>query len=163
MIREAGNAAILSISLERFNQLAAPFVLTPHAASFWVGSDGTNLYIAVVSETPPGGQLLARFVPLPQDGDARTWLDDSIELVLDPLRHDPLRRRLYHANINAKGAINDTAYKLAGGGEAWRGHWRIANQTVGDRWHFEAALPLADLGSRSASMRTKPRPSSSTL
>ncbi len=120
--------------------------LAPLEAAFWLGCDGKELFLAVVSETPPGGQLLARFVPLPQDGDARTWLDDSIEMVLDPLRHDPARRRLYHANINAKGAINDTAYKLGGGGEAWRGNWRIANQIVGDRWHFEAALPLADMG-----------------
>ncbi|NLF68218.1 MAG: hypothetical protein GX575_04095 [Candidatus Anammoximicrobium sp.] len=120
--------------------------LAPVEAAFWLGCDGQELLLAVVSETPPGGQLLARFAPLPQDGDARTWLDDSIEMVFDPLRHDPARRRLYHANINAKGAINDTAYKLGGGGEAWRGNWRIANQIIGDRWHFEAALPLADMG-----------------
>jgi len=119
--------------------------LAPLEAAFWLGCDGKELFLAVVSETPPGGQLLARFVPLPQDGDARTWLDDSIEMVFDPLRHDPPRRRLYHANINTKGAINDTAYKLGGGGEAWRGNWRIANQIIGDRWHFEAALPLADM------------------
>jgi hypothetical protein len=129
--------------------------LAPLEAAFWIGCDGKELFLAVVSETPPGGQLLARFVPLPQSGDARTWLDDSIELVLDPLRHDPARRRLYHANINAKGAINDTAYNLGGGGEAWRGNWRIANQIVGDRWHFEAALPLADMGVTEADL-TRP-------
>ena len=129
--------------------------LAPLEAAFWLGCDGKELFLAVVSETPPGGQLLARFVPLPQDGDARTWLDDSIEMVLDPLRHDPARRRLYHANINAKGAINDTAYKLGGGGEAWRGNWRMANQIVGDRWHFEAALPLADMGVTEADL-TRP-------
>lgn len=120
--------------------------LAPLDAAFYLGCDGVELVFAVVSETPPGGRLLARFVPLPRDGDARTWLDDSIELVLDPLRHDPARRRLYHANVNAKGAINDTAYRVAGGGEAWRGRWRMANEVIGDRWHFEAALPLADMG-----------------
>ena len=126
--------------------------LAPLEAAFWLGCDGKELFIAVVSETPPGGRLLARFVPLPQDADARTWLDDSIELVFDPLRHDAARRRLYHANINAKGAINDTAYRLDGGGEAWRGKWRIANQIIGDRWHFEAALPLADMGVSAADL-----------
>ena len=126
--------------------------LSPLDAAFWLGCDGKELFIAAVSETPPGGQLLARFVPLPQEGDARTWLDDSIEMVFDPLRHDAARRRLYHANINALGAISDAAYRVSGGGEAWRGHWRIANQIIGDRWHFEAALPLADMGVTAADL-----------
>ena len=122
-------------------------MLSPQEASFWVGCDGKEIFLAVVSETPPGGKLLARVNPMPQDGDARTWMDDSIELVLDPLHTDSSpRRKLYHANLNAKGAISDTAYLPGGGGEAWRGKWRIANKVIGDRWHFEAALPLKDMG-----------------
>lgn len=122
-------------------------MLSPHEASFWVGCDGKEIFFAVVSETPPGGKLLASANPMPQDGDARTWSDDSIELILDPLHtEDSNRRRIYHANLNSKGAINDTAYLVGGGGEAWRGKWRIANRILGDRWHFEAALPLKDMG-----------------
>jgi hypothetical protein len=122
-------------------------VLAPLEAAFWVGCDGTNLFLAVVSETPPGGKLLANIAPLPDDRDARTWLDDSIELVLDPLPDAPPgQRRLYHANINARGAINDTIYIVGGSAEAWRGRWRTVSRVIGDRWHFELALPLADLG-----------------
>lgn len=125
-------------------------MLAPLDASFWVGSDGTQLYIAVVSAVPPCGKLLARVVPLPEDRDARTWLDDSIELVLDPMPTAPIgQRRLFHANINAKGAIHDMIYVAGGSAEPWRGHWRTASQIIGDRWHFELALPLADLGVRS--------------
>jgi hypothetical protein len=121
--------------------------LAPLAAGFWIGCDGTNLCLAVVSETPPGGKLLANVAPLPDDRDARTWLDDSIELVLDPIPDAPAgQRRLYHANINARGAINDTVYVVGGSAEAWRGHWRTASRVIGDRWHVELALPLADLG-----------------
>ena len=59
---------------------------------------------------------------------------DSIEIVLDPLRSDTTgKRRLYHANINSRGAINDTAYLPSGTGEAWRGHWRLASKVIGDR------------------------------
>ncbi|MBI4025290.1 MAG: hypothetical protein HY360_09945 [Verrucomicrobia bacterium] len=130
--------------MERF--AGADGQLSPQEASFWVGCDGKELFVAVVSETPPDGKILSRVPPLPEDGDARTWSDDSIELVLDPLRADTSgRRRLYHANLNALGAINDTAYTLSGGGEAWRGHWRTASKVVGNRWHFEAALPLKDM------------------
>src|SRR5205085_2432343 len=81
--------------------------------------DGKELFIAVISETPPGGKILQRVTPQPESGDARTWMDDSIELVLDPLHTDATsgRRRLYHANINARGAINDTAF-VPGGSRA---------------------------------------------
>jgi len=128
--------------------------LAPLAVSFWVGCDGKELFVAMVSETPPGGKLLARFNPLPGNGDARTWLDDSIELVFDPLRTAAAGvRKLYHANLNAKNAIHDTAYTVGGSAEAWRGNWRLASQIVGDRWYFEAALPLQDMGVTAADLR----------
>ncbi len=130
--------------MERF--AGADGLLSPQEASFWVGCDGKELFIAVVSETPPGGKLLARVPPLAESGNARTWEDDSVELVLDPLHTDTSgRRRLYHANLNSLGAINDRAYVPGGGGEAWRGNWRTASKVIGDRWHFEIALPLADM------------------
>jgi hypothetical protein len=130
----------------RMERFAWAGVLSPQEASFWVGCDGKELFIAVVSETPPSGKILARVRPMPEEGDARTWMDDSIELVLDPLPQDRSgRRRLYHANLNSLGAINDTAYIPGGSGEAWRGRWRTASKIIGDRWHFEVALPLADM------------------
>src|ERR1043166_5297117 len=68
----------------RMERFAWQGVLSPQEASFWVGSGGKTLCIAVVRETPPGGKILPRVHPMAEDGDARTWLDDSIELVLDP-------------------------------------------------------------------------------
>ncbi len=132
---------------DRMEGLGCGAMLSPLEAGFWIGSDGKELFVAVVSETPPGGSLLSRFSPLPENGDARTWLDDSVEMVLDPAPGAPAgSRRLYHANINAKGAIHDMAYVVGGTAEPWRGGWRTASRIVGDRWHFEAALPLKDLG-----------------
>lgn len=142
-----------ALRMERFCGVREP-LLTGGEASFWVGCDGTKLYIAVVSETAPGGQLLQRVVPAPQDGDARVWLDDSVELVLDPLRAETGdRRRLYHAILNARGAIYDQRHALTGGGEAWRGHWELASKVIGERWHMEIALPLADLGVAAADLK----------
>ena len=90
---------------------------------------------------------MARVAPLPDERDARTWLDDSVELVLAPEPAAPPGKcRLYHANINARGAIHDTLYVVGGNAAPWRGHWRTASKIMGDRWHFELALPLADLG-----------------
>jgi hypothetical protein len=130
--------------MERFGKKAA---LAPLEASFWVGSDGKELFLAVVSETPPGGKLLSRIVPLPDGRNARTWLDDSVELVLDPTPAAPAgQRRLFHVNINARGAIYQTAYVVGGNAMVWRGNWRIGSQIIGDRWHLELALPLKDLG-----------------
>lgn len=137
--------------MERF--AGADGRLSPQEASFWIGCDAKEIFVAVVSETPPGGRMLSQVTPLPEAGDARTWSDDSVEMVLDPLRADTRgRRRLYHANLNARGAINDTAYSPGGGGEAWRGRWRTASAVAGDRWHFEAALPLADMGVEEADL-----------
>jgi hypothetical protein len=130
--------------MERFGKKES---LVPLEASFWVGSDGKELFLAVVSETPPGGKLLSRIVPLPDGRNARTWLDDSVELVLDPNPAAPAgQRRLFHANINARGAIHQTAYLVGGNAMVWQGNWRIASKIIGDRWHLELALPLKDLG-----------------
>ena len=99
------------------------------------------------SETAPGGNLLNRANPLPGGANnAAVFRDDCFELVLDPLRHDVARRRLYHVIVNAKGAMTTTAYKLDGGGEGWRGGWQTRSRIAGDCWEFEASVPLADLG-----------------
>lgn len=120
--------------------------LEPRQASFWVGSDGKELFIAMISQTPPGGRLLSRVNPAPGDRDAPAWLDDSVEVTLESPRVDTAgRRQTYRATINAKGAIDDQCRLSDGGVEPWRGHWRLASQVVGDRWHFEAVLPLADV------------------
>lgn len=120
--------------------------LAPQEATFRLAADADELFIAVVTETPPGGRLLSRVNPLPGDTDARTFLDDSIELVIDPLRDDKTARRLiYHAIINSRGAIYDQAYLPAGGGTAWRGQWRVASKVIEDRWHIELALPWKDM------------------
>src|SRR4029079_15353889 len=129
--------------MERF--CTTVVALSPQDSSFWLGCDGKELFIAVRSQTPPGGKILSRVTPLPENGDARTWTDDSIEMILDPLHTDASgRRRIYHANINAKGAINDTAYSPSGGGEAWRGHSPLASKVVGEQWHLGAAVQHTD-------------------
>ncbi len=122
-------------------------LLQPPDAEFLVGSDGKDLFIAVVSQTPPQGLLLNRVRPAPEGGNARVWVDDTIELLLDPLPGvGGDRERIYQGAFNAQGAIWDTAYLHEGGGANWRGNWRIGSAVHGEQWHFEIALPLADMG-----------------
>lgn len=122
--------------------------LTGGEAAYWVGCDGEKIYVAVVSETRPGGVLTSKVRPAPEGGDARTFIDDSVEMVFDPPWEEAggEPRRMYHAIINANGAIYDQAHLAGGGGTAWRADWEIANVVKGNRWRFECAIPLSDLG-----------------
>jgi hypothetical protein len=129
--------------MERFGR-SAP--LSPQQASFWVGADSQNLYIAIRSETPPGGQILQRANPLPGDTDARSYADDSVEIYLCPNPDAPsAEQRVYQGIFNAKNAIYDQLL-TAGGGRAWRGDWVVKSSVAGDHWDCEIALSWKDVG-----------------
>jgi hypothetical protein len=129
--------------MERFGR-SAP--LSPQQASFWVGGDAQNLYIAVRTETPPNGQILQRANQLPGDTDARPFDDDSIEIYLCPNPTAPAAEQLVYQGIfNARSAIYDQLF-TASGGQAWRGNWQIKNSVNGDHWDCEIALPWKDVG-----------------
>jgi hypothetical protein len=129
---------------DRMERFGRPAPLSPQEASFWIGATEKELFIAVVSETPPGGKLLARTAPPPDESDAQNFLDDSVEIVLDPWRRGPAEKReIYHAIFNSRGAIYDMSY-AAKGAQPWRGHWRIGTKVIGDRWHLELAVPWSD-------------------
>jgi len=124
--------------MERFGR-SGP--LSAQKASFWVGGDAQNLYVAVRSETPHGGQILRRANPLPGDTDARSFEDDSIEVYLCPDPDAPATGRfVYQGIFNARGAVYDQLF-TANGGQAWRGDWQIKNSITDDYWDCEIALP----------------------
>ncbi len=129
--------------MERFGR---PHPLSPQKAGFWIGADEQNLYLAVRTETPPGGQLLQRANPLPGDTDARSFEDDSIELYFS-LNPDAVgaQQRIYQGIFNAKGAIYDQLITPSGA-ESWRGRWNIKNSTADDYWSCEISIPWSDLG-----------------
>ncbi len=120
--------------------------LTGGKTSFWVGCDNRKLYIAMISETAPGGKLLARVAPV-KDGNSRAYLDDNVEFILNPTPDAPKEEKfIYHAIINVKGAVYKQKYAAEHGGENWLGELEIKNRIIGDRWHFECAIPLQVLG-----------------
>lgn len=121
--------------------------LAPWTVHFWVGADRRELFIAMVSATPPGGKLLARVNPMPPGVNAHpAMVDDTVEILVAPSPHRK-GGRVYEAILNAKGAIWQAAFRKSGGSAlAWQGHWRVANRIIDNRWHFEAAIPWRDFG-----------------
>ncbi len=120
--------------------------LAPLPAHFWVGGNARDLFIAVVSATPPGGRLLARGNPMPPGVNAMVGLDDDVEVWVDS-SPGAKQGTVYAAIVNARGAIWQEAFKTNGGGApAWQGHWRIGSKVIGNRWNLELAIPWRDLG-----------------
>lgn len=121
--------------------------LTPQKGEFWLGADEQNLYVAVRTETPPGGKLLARANPV--DGGASinaVFADDAIEVRVIPDTDAPAtERRLYLALFNARGTVADSVTTLRGGVK-WHGNWKVKNSIKDEYWHSEIALPWADIG-----------------
>jgi len=127
-------------------------VLCPREAVFWVGSDGSDVYVAIQTEAPPDGRLVTRAVP-DAAGDLRAaFLDDSIELVLDPKRdRSGGDRSYYHLITNARGALFDWAVDPGNRQNPMSLNWRVPDWQMRERvvdgwWHVEIAVPVSSLG-----------------
>ncbi len=126
--------------------------LKSREAIFWAGSDGRNLYLAMKSELPPGGEILNRAVP---DGDRDIMAalnDDSVELVIHPhLGATAGDRRYFHLIVNARGAMFDRSFDEASPQNAINTAWRLKNWQYQSGfadgwWQVEMAIPLAEIG-----------------
>ena len=129
--------------------LSAGAMLAPWTAHFWVGGNAQDLLVAVVTQTPPGGKLLARVNPMPAGMNAHIiTVDDDVEILVAPLdKNGQGRGTVYQLIVNAKGAIWQNAFRSRGAGaKAWHGHWKIANKVVGNRWNLQVAIPWKDFG-----------------
>ncbi len=120
--------------------------LMPQPARFWVGGDTRHLFVAVVSDTPPGDKVIARAVPV-AGGNARgVYKDDAVEIWVDP-SPDNARGLIYQTLINAKAATEQYTYGKGGANPgAWRGRWRVSSKIADNRWLLEAAIPWSDFG-----------------
>ena len=67
----------------------------------WVAYDDEGLYVAFHCPHPPGAALKTEAT----QHDGRTWLDDSIEVFLDP-RHQ--HREYFQVCVNSQGIIRDS-------------------------------------------------------
>ena len=125
--------------------------LSGRYGDFWLGCDGTTLYIAVKSETPPDGSVLTRAVPHPKNDVTAAFHDDCLELVLDPKRGRPSgSRTYYHIITNARGALYDRAVDPDNRQNPMDVGWRLQGLALKTHvhdgwWHVEMAIPLASL------------------
>jgi len=118
--------------------------LAPQQASFWVGADNENLYLAVRSETPPGGKILKRANPIKSGAStSAVAADDRIEIRIVP-EPEAADRKLFMGLVNAKDAI---AYSVSSqrGGIKWDGKWKVSNSIQDDFWDSEIAIPWKEL------------------
>ncbi|MEA3402639.1 MAG: DUF6067 family protein [Armatimonadota bacterium] len=101
----------------------------------WIAYDDEALYVAFQCPHPGGADLKADATE--HDGD--TWLDDSIEVFLDPWHeHDDY----YQLCVNCLGVIRDTHRKDT----AWESGATASVQRRDDRWTVELAIPFDALG-----------------
>jgi len=127
-------------------------------AIFWAGSDGEQLYMAVKSELPPGGELLTRAVPDADNDVTATTRDDSIELVVHPhLGATEDDRRYFHIIVNERGAIFDRWFDEGNPQNRINRNWRLQNWTFANSkadgwWHVEIAIPFSEIGATEADL-----------
>ena len=126
--------------------------LSTREGVFWLGCDGRTLYVAVKTEAPPDGRILTRAVPDEIRDQRAAFLDDSIELILDPKRERRTGdRKFYHIITNARGALYDWSIdpdnRQSPVDLGWRlRDWQLAQQLADGWWHVEIAIPLSSLG-----------------
>lgn len=125
---------------------------------FWAGADGANLYIAVRSELPPGGELLTRAVPDADNDVTAATRDDTIELVIHPhLGATAGDQRYFHIIVNERGAMFDRWLDEGNPQNPVNRNWRLRNwQFVNTKhdgwWDVEIAIPFSEIGATQADL-----------
>ena len=123
--------------------------IDPRCGKTLVGYDNEKLYMAVSSELPPDGKLVATVKTMGGD----TVYDDSIEVWIDPFRPERLKgdtQRPYYQFIgNSLGFFFEQKFMPgAVPDSAWRGNWNFKNEIAkeGKRWNAELSIAWKDLG-----------------
>ena len=101
----------------------------------WIAYDDQALYVAFECPHRRGAELKAEAAK----HDGNTWLDDSIEVFLDP-DHD--HRDYYQLAVNCLGVIRDSY----GSDTQWESGARAATMRGATAWTVEAAIPYDQLG-----------------
>ena len=119
-------------------------------AAFWVGNDGQHLTLAVRTELPPTGSLVARVKPAGVN-DRPAYRDDSLELWIDPHKgRTEGDRRFFQIIVNSVGAVYDVAFDPANKQQRahtnWRIEWDVASTLHDGWWDFECSIPFASIG-----------------
>jgi len=101
----------------------------------WLAYDNESLYVAFRCPHPLGATL--KQAATKHDGD--TWLDDSVEVFLDPWHK---HRDYYQFCVNCLGVIRDAH----GTATQWESGAQAKVQRAKTEWTVELAIPYAALG-----------------
>ncbi len=109
----------------------------------YIGATEKDLYIAIVSELPPVGKIVAKV----KRDSAQLVYDDAVEIWIDP---DPgaVSGRTYQMLANSRGQVVYLTHfrgTVKGNPYAWKGNYKIANGFHQGFWDFEARIPLTNL------------------
>ncbi len=101
----------------------------------WLAYDDSSLYVAFECPHPAGAELKADAT----EHDGETWLDDSVEVFLDPWHE---RDDYYQLCVNCLGVIRDTWRTDT----TWESGATAAVRRRDDCWTVEIAIPFDGLG-----------------
>ena len=109
---------------------------------FAVLYDDRRLYVAVECMEPNTEGLVVRH----RERDSQVWLDDAVEIFVDP-RHS--HRSYFQFVVNAAGAKFDCEGRRMNGistDHSWNGAWTAATSVGKGAWIVELCIPLSTLG-----------------
>ena len=135
-------------------------LLVAEADTFvWVGTDGHALFVAVRSATgaeEPGQGLVAKAT----ERDGPVWSDDAIEILVCAGDDGDV----YQVIINSIGTVFDAVRRAGSRTDAsHQMALRSASRVEGGWWDIEVAIPLAEIGSPTGSLKLNVCRDSSTF
>ncbi len=117
--------------------------LQQRRASALVGADEKHIFVAIRSQLPDEGQILANI----KKDSLKAVHDDSLEVYVNPTP-DAATRVDYQLLMNSLGKGGYNVHLLGGAKEevAWKGNWQQAHGFHDGFWHFECAIPVSSMG-----------------
>ncbi len=132
-----------AVAFEGFHQVGGEGFLERRRVRGWVAADERTLYVAIRSQLPDEGELLAAVT----SDSLKAVYDDSVEVYVNPTPDAPDRVD-YQFLVNSRGRGGYNIHKLGNPPEteAWRGDWPQAHGIRDGYWDFECAIPAASMG-----------------
>ncbi|MGD0094295.1 MAG: hypothetical protein ABSE73_30675, partial [Planctomycetota bacterium] len=117
----------------------------------FVGATATHIYVAIQTQLPDEGALLAEV----QSDSLKAVYDDAVEVFVCPTPQavDKVDYQ-FLANSLGKGGYNIHVLGAAKEDVAWRGDYEQAHGQHDGWWHCEVAIPLAKLGAGAQGRKT---------
>jgi hypothetical protein len=126
-------------------------LLDPRKVQAWIGADEDHLYLAMKSQLPDEGNLLAAVT----SDSTKIVFDDSLEIYVNPTPDAPDRVD-YQFLGNVLGHAGYNLHKIGNPreDESWRGDWKTSSAIHDGHWHFECAIPIASMGTTAPGRKT---------